>query len=466
MTHQPYSPQRGHSWTQLCVAIGLAVAAAGNSPATAAPAGEKQLFIPADVSRVPAGNDYDDDSSEYCYDRMVEGPNVAIFWHKEYGDDPLTNPDERRRFDVHNMLSECERFFDCYVNQLQVVKQGDSISDKYKLLIFVFGGDEGTAFGGGIDDTVGAVWTPAVRVNKPPYGVLAHEMGHSFQFMSRVDSGTGAGGPIGEMSAQYMLWQVYPDWMTFENYHLVDFMKKTHFAFLHPTNMYHSPYVLEYWSEMHGQTFYGELNRQTRPGEDVVATYKRLHDLDQSEFNDEMFDAARRFITWDLARIEKAARPYADQHECALQSVDDGWFCIAPERCPQNYGYNGIRLDVPAAGSTVEVQFRGLAGTEADDSARADKAGWRYGFLAHLQDNRRVYGEVGRDRDGTAAFDVPDETAHLWLVVMGAPTEHSPVAPWGRRRQRSGDADEQQWPYQIKLSGTTLHSSCIEDRSP
>jgi hypothetical protein len=297
--------------------------------------------------------------------------------------------------------------------------------------------------------------------------VLAHELGHSFQFMSRVDSGTGPGGAVMEMSAQYMLWQVYPEWMTFENYHLVDFMKKTHFAFLHPTNMYHSPYVLEYWAGKRGKEFFGALSRATQPGEDVVATYKRMYELDQEQFNDEMFDASRRFITWDLPRVERVARPYANQHECQLRDVGDGWFQIAAERCPQNYGYNGIRLRVPEAGTEVRVEFAGLAGAEGFSAVKTDKAGWRYGVLAHLKDNRRVYGEMQKEAEGAATLVVPEGTEHLWLVVMGAPTEHWPVASgWGRGRRGRGAAHEEsaeeQWPYKIKVMGTALDPEFVE----
>ena len=242
----------------------------------------KKLYLPEKAANVPEHNDYNDSTSEFCFKHMVQGDNIAIFWSKEYGDDPMTNPNEKKRFDVHFALKECERFFDYYVNELKLVRKGKSISDKNKLLVIVFGGEGGTAFGGGIADKVGALWTPAVRVNRTPYGVLAHEMGHSFQFMARIDNdGRGIRGAINEMSAQYMLWQVYPEWMTFENYHLGDFMKKTHYAFLHQTNMYHSPYVLEYWSNKHGKEFFGDLCRATLAGEDPVMTYKRMNSLDR-----------------------------------------------------------------------------------------------------------------------------------------------------------------------------------------
>ena len=76
-------------------------------------------------------------------------------------------------------------------------------------------------------------------------------------------------------------------------------------------------------------------------------TYKRLTDITQEQFNDEMFDACRRFVTWDMPRIEKVAARYANQHTTSLNAKDDGWYQIAVDKCPQNYGYNAIKLKVP-----------------------------------------------------------------------------------------------------------------------
>ncbi len=264
------------------------------------------------------------------------------------------------------------------------------------------------------------------------------------------------------MTAQYALWQVYPEWMTFENYHLVDFMKQTHYAFLHPVNMYHSPYVLEYWSEKHGKEFLGNLYRATQPGEDPVATYKRMNSLSQEQFNDEIFDACRRFITWDMKRIEKVAKPYANQHFCNLDEIGDGWYQITSTSCPQNYGYNGIQLDVPGAGKKVKIKFKGVAGAEGFNDVKTDKAGWRYGFVAHLKNGKRVYSAINRNAEGTAKFKVPEETEYLWFVVSGAPKEHWPIVMRWRRSQEE-ETPEEQWPYQIKLSGTTINESMMNN---
>lgn len=421
---------------------------------------DKELYLPAKAEFVPDSNDYGNDESEYSFKRMVQSTNIAIFWSKEYKDDPMKNPDEKKRFNVDDVLSECERFYNYYVNELKLVQKGKSLTDKYKMIIYVFGGNEGTAFGGGEEDKIGIIWSPATRINKAPYGALAHEMTHCFQYLASIDDGHGPMGTIMEMSAQYALWQVYPEWMTFENYHLVAFMKGTHYAFLHPSNMYHSPYVLEYWSNMHGKEFFSNLCRATQNGEDPVMTYKRINSLTQEEFNDEMFDASRRFITWDMKRIEKVAKQYANQHYCLLNDIGDGWYRIDSLNCPQNYGYNGIKLKVPAAKTKVILNFKGIAGSEGYSAVKTDKAGWRYGFLASLKNGKRVYGDVFREVNGTATFIVPKNTEYLWLVVSGAPTEHWPIVM--RWDSAADDNPEEQWPYQIKLSGTTPDDSVIK----
>jgi hypothetical protein len=228
-----------------------------------------------------------------------------------------------------------------------------------------------------------------------------------------------------------MLWQVYPEWMTFEKYHLDAFMRATHLAFLHPDNQYHSCYPIEYWSNKRGVEFFGRMWREVERGEDPVMTYKRLTSMSQEQFNDEMFDACRRFVTWDLPRIEAVAAQYANQHTTALAAADDGWYQIAAEKCPQNYGYNAIKLKVPAADTKVSLDFKGLVGAEGFASVRPENAGWRYGFVASQEDGSRVYSDTFSESEGTAEFAAPANTKFLWLVVMGAPTDHW-IHPSGR----------------------------------
>jgi hypothetical protein len=425
--------------------------------------GGKELFIPARISRVPATNDINNPDSEFSFSRSKVSDHFALFWAKEYGEDPMTNSVVNRRFDVDEVLKEADRFYNYFVDTLKWVDKEKSLATKYKFLFFVIGGNGGTAFGGSIDNKIGAFWSPATRIHRAPYGVVAHELGHSFQALTRADGAASfSGGSIAEMTSQYMLWQVYPEWQIFENYHLNDFMKDTHLAFLHPENQYHSCYPLEYWSFKHGVEFIGRMWREVQRGEDPVMTYKRLTNLNQEQFNDEMFDACRRFVTWDLPRIEKVSARYANQHITSIKRVADNWFQIATNKCPQNYGYNAIQLQVPAANAKVSLVFKGMAGTEGFSQAQLEKAGWRYGFLAHREHGTRVYSDTFSKSEGTAEFTVPANTKFLWLVVMGAPTEHW-IRPGGRGR-RAADAPpvaEEQWPYQFKLTGTAPDDSIV-----
>jgi hypothetical protein len=69
-----------------------------------------------------------------------------------------------------------------------------------------------------------------------------------------------------------------------------------------------------------------------------------------------------------------------------------------------------------------------------------------------------VYGKIFKKNTGTAKFIVPANTEHLWLVVSGAPTEHWPVV---MGRQKTEASEEEQWPYEIKLAGTSVADRVI-----
>jgi hypothetical protein len=199
-----------------------------------------------------------------------------------------------------------------------------------------------------------------------------------------------------------------------------------------------------------------------------------------------MFDADRRFVTWDMPRIEKVAAPYRNMGATSINKApDDGWYQIATSNCPQNYGYNAIQLKVPAAGTKVSLDFKGMAGAEGFSNVQLEKAGWRYGFLAYKDDNSRVYSDTFSQSPGTAEFSVPANTKFLWLVVMGAPTEHwvragrgggGGAGRGGRRGAAATNATTnvtasvpvaapvnttEQWPYAFKLTGTGPEDSIV-----
>lgn len=417
---------------------------------------EKGILIPGKQAQE---DDYNNPESRFNYQYKAESENFVVFWDKSFGKDPTKYPDEKRRFNPDEFLKEGERFFTYYRDKLKFVDKKNSNLKKHKMILYMYNDAETTAYGWGGDE-VGIMWFRPCRIQKYPYCPLAHEMAHSFQYMVEADGHIGySGHSIIEYCAQWMLWQVYPEWTTIENYHLKAYMDKTHYALMHRTNMYHAPQMMEYWSNKHGSDFIGRMWRETKKEEDPVSTYQRLTKINQKQFNDEVYDAATRFVTWDIPRIEKVCAQYANQHHSKLNAIGNSWYEIAQNRCPQNYGYNAIRLDIPKASDKISVDFKGIAGDKRFCMLHSDRAGWRYGFLAVRKDGKRTYGKMNVGKNGknkTVSFKVPKDTEYLWLVVTGAPTIHSK-----HLREKENEVYEQ-WPYQIRLSGTSPYNNVLQ----
>lgn len=50
-----------------------------------------------------------------------------------------------------------------------------------------------------------------------------------------------------------------------------------------------------------------------------MSTYMRITKTSQDLFNEEIYDAATRFVTWDLPRIKSVCSSYANEHRCKLK---------------------------------------------------------------------------------------------------------------------------------------------------
>ena len=425
--------------------------------------GKKEIKIPAKDMK---DNKFNQPGGLFSYDYMAESENLVLFWAKDFGKDPTQFADKSRRFYPDEILKEGERFYDYFVDVLKFADRKKSFSSRYKMIIWMYNDDETSAFGWG-NEGVGMMWFRPCRIQSYPYCALAHEMGHSFQFMVGEDGARSfQGNPLVEYTSQWALWQVYSDWTTIEKYHLDAYMDQTHHSLMNETNMYHAPQFMEYWSNKHGLDIISRIWKEAEGKEDPILAYQRLTKLNQEAFNDEIYDAASRFVTWDIPRIKKVCSSYANEHKCKLDAMPDGWFQIAQTRCPQNYGYNAIRLNVPEAGKVVSLDFKGIAGSKDFRAVKTDKAGWRYGFVAVGKDGKCTYGDMNIGTNGTNAtvqFKMPKETQFLWLVVTGAPTEHwDYMKTWKVLREEKGK--EAQWPYQISLKGTSLHNSVLKEK--
>ena len=243
----------------------------------------KAIYIPKDLQQM----DLQNPDSKWSYHRMAHSENFAVFWEKGFGNDLSSPPPlegHSMKVDLPNLLHKLETFYVYFRDTLKFVKPG-SKSEKYRMMVMLNYSLEGTAYGGDYDQQIGALWIAPNRIQDKKLNCIAHELGHSFQAQISCDGEGEAWGGSGffEMASQWMLWQVNPDWITDEKYHWEAFMTLTHKAYLHLKNIYHSPYVLEYWGTKHGLPFIAELFRQGKRGEDPVMTYKRLTGLDQTQ---------------------------------------------------------------------------------------------------------------------------------------------------------------------------------------
>lgn len=444
---------------KICLLLLLFIYVSGSS-AIRAKSVVKEILIPKKSLKE---NKFNQPDGKFSYDYMAESENLVLFWDNSFGKDPTKYADKSKRFFPKEILKDGERIYNYYIDKLKFADRKKSYSSRYKMIIWMYNDDVTSAYGWG-DEGVGMMWFRPCRIQSYPYCALAHEMGHSFQYMVGADgSRSFAGCPLVEYTSQWMLWQVYPDWTTIENFHLNAYMDRTHYSLLNEENMYHAPQFMEYWANKHGVDIISRIWKEAKDKEDPVAVYKRLTGISQEQFNDEIYDAATHFIAWDIPRIKSICSSYTNQHSCKVDKKANGWYQIAQTRCPQNYGYNAIRLNVPESEKTISVDFKGIAGNKDFRSVNVDKAGWRYGFVAINQKGKCIYGDMYDGKNGlnpTVHFEIPQNTQFLWLVVTGAPTEHwDYMKTWNLLKEEKGK--EAQWPYQIRLEGTSLHASVL-----
>lgn len=417
---------------------------------------EKELYIP-EGTEGQTREQFNDIDSKYNIFCMKQGVNVALFWDSSMGVTPAG-------YDMQKYLDEADKCFDFLVDEVGFANRTTSWSNKYKFLIFVKNEVVGSAYGGG-DNNVGKIWLGRNHLDEfkstERFGIFYHEMTHCFQYCASWDGAAFYASQTSEMGAQFSVLRKYPDWMDMQPYHINEFLKNTHLAFGHETNIYHSPYVLEYWEVSRGPKFTHKLwdEHKTEDNSDPVAVYKRLTGLQQEDFNDEMFDICRHFISWDIPSIKEASKNYANKHVCKL--IQNGTlFEIDKQYCPQSYGYNGIKLTLPEAGKEVTLNFIGLKDEKNYCIPYPDEIGWRYGFVAAKSNGECVYSDSGNSETGTLRFTVPEGTANLWLVVMGAPQKHH------KHEVQDSEPDVNkrsyaQFPYKFMLSGTTPDLSTI-----
>ena len=406
-----------------------------------APAG-KEIYIPRDLK----DNDFTQADSQWSFARMAYTDDVIVFWEKPFGQDLSQAPSlegHNMKVDIYNLLGRLQTFYDFYKNDLKFIKPS-SKADKYRMMVMLNYSLEGTAYGGDYDGEIGALWIAPNRVQDKKLNCIAHELGHSFQSQIGCD-GEGeswGGGGIFEMTSQWMLWQVNPQWTTDENYHWKGFIEHHNLRFLSGENIYHSPFVLEYWSMKHGLTVMGDLFRAGRRGEDPASTYMRLFNLSVDQMNDEMADCYSRLITFDFPRVRESHCQFAGELVTPMaEPQKEGKAAIlqpVAEMVPETWGFNVVNLSQTLGQKKATLQFEGLS-TDANATYKLR--------LVTVRDGEPHYGPILSGTKQTLTVS-PSKDAQTYLVVVGCPKKEYQVPSFSRRRQAEQQA-EAKFPYRI-----------------
>lgn len=445
--------------------------------------------------------------SYYSWTRSAQSEHFVVFWSIDYGTEHPNSPETPAnwRVDIDDLLEKAEHFFDMNVNKLgmSTIGQGKSALDKYKMQIYLIGQDEWLATGSGYDNVIGALWVNPSTC-QPVGSTIAHEIGHSFQYMVYADKvyqgvadkdgallpygfryGFGQDGEGGngfwEQCAQWQAHQDFPEeqfdlgnWPVWNANH--------HRHFHHPAYRYASYFLQTYWVNKHGIPAYGRIWQESQYPEDAIEAYTRLYcNNNWDQMKDELFDYAQHMATYDMDGVREYAGGHQDMYRTDMYLVDNGYYQVAYSNCPGHTGFNVIPLIAPAAGGTVTVDFEGLpdgAQLAAKDKGQvcdpdgniqyttktynstefgANNQGWMYGFVALSDNDTRTYGQASKDAKGTLSFNVPAGTKELYLVVMGAPTGYQRL-PWNHDSANSdhSEGSDPQFPYMVKFTGTDL----------
>jgi len=390
----------------------------------------KKIYIPEDLR----GMDLKADTSKWSFKRSVETDDLIFMWERGFGQDTFNPPmleGKPMAFNLNNLIDCVQSFYTFFRDTLEFSKPG-SKCDQYKMMVMVTYSLDGTAYGGTYDNFIGALWVAPNRIQDTKMNCMAHELGHSFQLQIPADSVGDAWGGSGffEMTSQWMLWQVD------ENYHFEAFKKLTHKAYLHLENIYHSPYVIQWWSDLHGRKSIAELYRQGKIGEDPVMTYKRMYGLSQSEFCDEMFRGYQHLVNFDFKHARKETRKYACTFNTEIISASDKHGLTRAKEYPEEYGFNAILLD-----DKVNLKARRF-----NLELKGDEL--RYGFVGITTDGESIYSPVN-----ATTFETPKGKilAHLYLIVMGAPIKHYQI-PMPTEENPDPKAELQQFPYTFRVT--------------
>lgn len=435
--------------------------------------------------------DYTKTTSQWCFQRSMESEHFICFWENGMTKNSSHNITyDGYTLNVKTLLNNAEKIFDVYVNQLGFLVPGKSVTDNTKIHMYIvkksWDGSDWRADGSGQDGVSWYYEGTTKRQKSTPVGLFhcttraatgrnghtpAHEIGHVFQYLVSADLGqshglnygfgpnTSGGNEWWEDCANWQAYKVYPSMQFSDGEYFEQYMGKHHLNIHHEDSRYTNCFYHDWWCMLHGMNTIGRVWRESKKPEDPTEAYMRIFGLDIDAFADEQFEGYMRFTSIDVDGVRNYGKQkigYEPQRLIEPSDIivanylggDDSYWVVDPSYCPQNFGYNANPLKVPAAGTVVKANFKGIVDAPVYRKINTQYAGWRYGIAAYCNDGTRVYSEIGRGKEGEVSITVPEKCTHMWFVVMGAPTHY-----W-RHAWDDDIANDEQWPYAVKFEGT------------
>jgi hypothetical protein len=419
-----------------------------------------------------------DATSGYNFAHSMESEHFVVFWDVRYGNNPdkIQYPGDGNVAKASEVLAIAEKCWNMYAGELGFVKEGSSVTDKYKIQLYIPYQKDWRADASGIDgQEPGGTWSKTGIGHFNPWAAVArgghtvaHEVGHTFQYLVSADLGESHGykwgfngdgwGDCGwwESCADWQAYQIFPDRQFTDGEYFEQHLAYHHLNLLHEDWRYACCYIQDWWCMKYGRDFIGRLWRAANKSEDPVQTYKRMNSVTQEQFNNELMEGYMRMATWDIDGVRDRAKHRIGQHKNRLKVLDaaTSTYTTDSATCIQNYGYHITNMKLPAVGTVVKANFKGLTDAKGYHYVYPARAGWRYAFVAYNSDGTRTYGEVKSDKEGTAEMTIPTGCTRLFFVVMGAPTTHW-QHPWDRNKSASSwSQNNEQWPYEVQFENT------------
>ena len=431
-------------------------------------------------------------NSKWSWHRYKQSEHFFVFWEAGFGNNPNGGSvPSNLRVDIDDLLVKAEQFYNTNIvkTKFSVVGQGQSYLDLYKMEIYLLYTDEWLATGSGYDNVIGALWVNPSTC-QPVGSVIAHEIGHSFQYQVYCDQiytkqteewafktgfrygyeGSNGGNGFWEQTAQWQSFQDYPAEM-FYAWTFSEWENNYHRHFEHELMRYGSYWLHVYWAEKYGVEAIGNIWKKSKYPDDSITTYMKIYcNNDYGTLREELFDYAMKIATYDLDTLRVYSLEFVDRYKTIFY-LNDGYYQIAYTKCPGATGFNVVPLKLPSGGQTISVEFVGLepgSALASQDPGKTVKeegqgvtvrnynkvnkgnVGWRYGFVTINNDDSRTYSDVFSEPNGVATFSVPRNAKKLFMVVQGSPDTYIHSA-WD-----DDETTDAQFPYKVKFTNTSL----------